>query len=173
MNDLDPLQLGKDIHTLQQNPNYEEADLQEYLMSAMDEMGWFDDTWVDSEDKWGQWWAHYGDNLTNLSGTWDQDLFDMNKELRDIEIEEFQTGFMPSEYDLGATGFAQASNIGTAGNLGGGASWVEEYQSGMMPIETKFTRGQETAWDMYGQSYLDMITTLMQWGAFSEDAPDT
>ncbi|QDP50628.1 MAG: hypothetical protein Unbinned1966contig1000_3 [Prokaryotic dsDNA virus sp.] len=163
-NGYDAATIGEELYSWERSG----GSIQDYFTNFLTEQGWLEDSWTDDPDVW---WMEYGSFVENIGSTWDQESFDFIEQLRDLETEEFQLGFMPPEEKMGATGFAEAANIGTTSSMGGDSNFVEDYNAGYQPINTKFQRSQESAWANYGQSYLDMFTNLMSMGAFSED-PD-
>ena len=162
--DYDAATLGEELYAWQQGG----GDIEGYFTNFLTEQGWLEDSWAENV---GQWWSEYGSFLDNLTSTWDQESFDLIGDLRDLETEEYQLSFIPTEEKMGATGFAQAANIGTTSSMGGIGDFVEDYNTGYAPINTKFQRSQESTWSAYGQNYLDMFSNLMSMGAFDEIQP--
>ena len=166
--DLDPIDLGQDILTYQQSGE----DMSGFFLPLFQDLGWFDDSWVTDTGDQTDWWNYWGDNIMNLTGTWDQNELSMLTDLRDEEALGFRSEFSPQNLNLGKTGFASASNIGREGTLGGESNWVSEYQKGMGTIEKNFGIGRDDLWSSYGQSYIDMFDTLMWEDAWGATEPD-
>ena len=175
MIDLTPLEIGQRMHSSILKSNDETlGDEQAALYLMFNELGWFDDSWVDSFMEFQtDWWDYWGEGyLEPVIGTWDESNLKDISDLRMLELEDYRGSFNTREQDLGKSGFAQASNIGIAGDLGGEANWRDSFQEGVDTIETDFTRGREDLWSKYGSSFLDMFQALTLEDAFGPEMPE-
>ena len=165
--DLDPVDLGRDLLAYQSS----NEDLSGFFLPLFEDLGWFDNSWVQNTDPQA-WWDIWGGSFDLIGDTWDPNELNMLSDLRDEEAFGFRSTFQGQEQNLGKTGFASASNIGREGTLGGSENWVADYQKGMAPIEKGFERGREDLWSSYGQSYIDMFDTLMWEDAWGSSEPN-
>ena len=155
-------EFGQDVYSYQQGG----GDLSQFFGDFFIEQSYLnDDSWTDDIDTW---WNEYGSYIENISNTWDQESFNLISDIRDSETEGFRNNFSYSNNDLGSTGFASASNIGVQSDLGGNLSFLDAYESGIDPINKKFNRSTDAAFEDYGQSFFDMMQDLMMTGAFDE-----
>ena len=176
MIDVTDLELGQDIaewQSINQSAFADDSwDLSGFFTDWFDEQGYFEDSWVDNENYTSDdWWNFYGGHLDDLGGTWDPEDLDLITDFRAEKLSDFRSDFSVSDHDIGVTGFAQASNIGESSDLGGEANWRGVYEEGISPIEKDFERSRDNLWTQYGQSYLDMIQSLMLSDAWGSDVP--
>ena len=173
MIDVTALELGQDIaewQSLNQSAFADDSwDLSGFFTDWFDEQGYFEDSWA--EDDTSLWWGEYGSYLDDLGSTWDPEDLDLITDFRAEKLSDFRSDFSVSDHDIGVTGFAQASNIGESSDLGGEANWRGVYEEGISPIEKDFERSRDNLWTQYGQSYLDMIQSLMLSDAWGSDVP--
>tara|TARA_R100000008_G_C3579155_1_gene167264 strand:+ start:526 stop:1044 length:519 start_codon:yes stop_codon:yes gene_type:complete len=169
MTDMSALDLGKEVRAVERGG----GSLKDYFLDLFRDAGWFEDSWADTGTLQDDWWDDYwGQDILNIADTWSDEDMGMLRELRDVELSDFRSQFVPSEQKIGQTGFANVSNIGEFGNLGGADDWRSDYAKGVEPIETDFAWGQEDLWTQYGQGYMDMFASLSSSGAWGDTKPD-